>query len=82
MTQTDRTLAMLREAGARGVCSHAFYEARLPHARNRIATELRDRGFIIERGPCMYGDHGRGIYYRYTIRHDPEYAPVQNRLAM
>lgn len=80
MTQTERTLAMLREAGARGVCSRAFYAAYLPHARNRIASELRDRGFLIDRAPCVEDDHGSGTYYRYTIAYDPERMPKQERL--
>lgn len=80
MTQTERTLAMLRDAGPRGVCSLAFYAARLPHARNRIAIELRDRGFVIDREPCHEDDHGDGTYYRYRIAYDPDRAPVQETL--
>ena len=82
MTQTERTLAMLRDAGARGVCSHAFYAAYLPHARNRIAIELRDRGFVIAREPCRESDHGSGTYYRYTLEYDPERVPQQERMAI
>lgn len=77
MTQTDRVLSMLREAGQDGVCSLAFYEAHLPHARNRIAVELRDRGFGIASEPCDRGDHGDGAYRRYRIEHDPESQPKQ-----
>jgi hypothetical protein len=80
MTQADRVLAMLREAGGDGLCSVAFYRAALPHARNRIAVELRDRGFVIDRGPCLDADHGPTGYYRYTLRFDPERVPQQQRL--
>lgn len=81
MTQTERVLAMLRDAGGRGVCSASFYEAHLPHARNRIAVELRDRGFVVSRGPCTEHEHATG-YFRYRLTHDPEMAPQQMRLVV
>ena len=75
-SQTERVLVMLREAGATGCCSSEFYAAHLPHARNRLAVELRDRGFLIERGPCE-DDHGTARYFRYRIVFDPERQPKQ-----
>lgn len=76
MTQTERVLSMLREAGDYGVCSEEFYASYLPHARNRIAEDLPKRGFVIARGPCKEHDHN---YFRYSIAVDPE-RPVQMRL--
>ena len=79
MTQTQRVLEMLRVAGGYGICSEEFYAAHLPHARNRISVELRDRGFLITRGPCTEHQH-RTPYFRYVLAVDPERAPVQQRL--
>lgn len=80
MTQTERVLEMLRAAGKRGVCSQEFYRSYLPHARNRISVELRDRGFVIVRDSCEENDHGTGHYFRYVLFHDPERVPVQEAL--
>lgn len=77
MSQVDRVLTMLRDAGPRGVCSETFYASRLPNARNRIAVELRDRGFVIERGPCAEHVHGATQYFRYVLVHDPERQPLE-----
>jgi len=71
---------MLREAGSRGVCSVDWYANGLPNARNRV-VELQDRGFVIGRAPCADA-HGRTTYFRYVLTHDPEYAPIQQRLAV
>lgn len=86
MTQADRVLAMLRRAGADGLCSRELYRGDehgpLPNGRNRIAVELRDRGFLIARGPCRDHDHGEAGYYRYVIEHDPERVPQQQLLGI
>lgn len=79
MTQTERVLSMLRDAGSAGVCSQTFYAAYLPHARNRISVELRDRGFVVDRGPCREHDHDT-TFFRYVLRYDPERQPQQMRL--
>jgi hypothetical protein len=82
VTQAERVLAILRDAGSRGVCSLTFYRSGLPHSRNIVATELRHRGFVIDRAPCAEDDHGRAPYFRYVLAHDPERAPVQQRMAL
>ena len=46
MTQRERVLRILKEAGEDGVHSFEFYEAGMPRAAARIG-ELRDAGYTI-----------------------------------
>ncbi len=62
MTQCDRILAMLREAGSFGVYSHVFYDAHMPRFAARV-RDLRDRGYEISANPERH--HGvSGVRYR------------------
>ncbi len=82
MSQQEQVLAMLRSAGADGLCSLDLYRSALPNGRNRIGELERDRGFVIESRPCHQHDHGKTAYFRYFIRHDPERQPEQLRAAI
>ena len=73
VSQTDRVLEMLRERQGGWLCSSAFYAAQLPHARNRIAEELKPKGFVIETRPCHSPEHPASArYVEYRIALDPE----------
>ena len=54
MTQRETVLAMLEEAGERGVSSNAFYAAHLPRFSARL-HELRNAGHMITTEPVEQG---------------------------
>ena len=58
MTQRETVLAMLEEAGERGVSSNAFYAAHLPRFSARL-HELRNAGHMITTEPV---EHGHFLY--------------------
>lgn len=69
-SQHHTVLSMLVKAGRVGVCSSTFYASALPHARNRISVELKQRGHHIDAEPCQ-DEHETG-YFRYRYVHGPE----------
>ncbi len=79
MSQKDRVLADLREAGEQGVCSSHWYRGYIPNARNRIG-ELEQEGFVIASAPCA-DEHGPA-FFRYWLTFDPERTPVQAELGL
>lgn len=69
MSQKEKVLYDLKEAGLLGVCAEHWYRGAIPNSRNRIG-ELRREGHHIASAPCG-DDHGPG-YARYVLLHGPE----------
>ena len=64
MTQQEKVIAMLEQAGADGVTSNQFYAACLPRFSARI-HELRNKGLDIRKEPIENG------HFRYTLHREP-----------
>lgn len=60
MTQQEKVIAMLEQAGPEGVTSNQFYNAFLPRFSARI-HELRSKGFDIRKEPVENG------HFRYIL---------------
>jgi hypothetical protein len=71
LTQMERVLVLLREAGREGLCSLVLYGSYLPNGRNRVGELERERRFVISRSPCHH-DEPTPTHVRYRIDHDPE----------
>lgn len=68
-TQKRRVLALLRMAGAAGICIANVPLDLSYTARNRI-SELRHEGYVIDDAVCRFHKH-RGAVARYTLREEP-----------
>jgi hypothetical protein len=76
MSQKDRVLEMLRQAGTRGVHSFEFYEARLPRAAARI-LELRAEGHKIAAVRELFRGESNGVRYRLVENAPACFVPVE-----
>lgn len=71
MSQRDRILEMLEDAGERGVHSFEFYEQRMPRGA-AVIHELKKEGHLIEARPERYQGDAQGV--RYFLRSDSLFA--------
>lgn len=70
-TQLVRIVAMLKEAGPRGICSwNLAYRSFMPHASSRI-TELNRRGYEIEGETKDWPNEGHGCHSHYYLVGEP-----------
>ena len=74
MTQSTLILAMLRDAGERGIHSFELLEAHMPRAAARV-SELRAQGFDITAEHERFRGEAHGVRYRLHER-QPAPPPV------
>lgn len=78
MSQHDRILEMLENAGERGVHSFEFYEQRMPRGA-AVICELRKEGHLIESRPERYKGQAQGV--RYILRSESLFAMPETKPA-
>lgn len=62
MSQRDRILEMLEQAGEKGVHSFEFYEQRMPRGA-AVICDLRKEGYPIESVNEKYNGDAQGVRY-------------------
>lgn len=71
MTQHDRILKMLEDAGESGVHSFEFYMERMPRGA-AVICDLRKEGYAIESVPEKFNGEAHGV--RYYLRGETLFA--------